>query len=797
MPDFQELTIKINAEDNATKVLSKLKKDLSNIKDVLKELNEVSISNLSDNIADALDLKKTKAKLRKDVKEIKDILGDLNETNTQKMQDNVAKAFDLEPIKQKAKSQAKKIGETLRDEISEVIPSMDYGNENVWGSLVKRYKGPVHNLKDPITYMANGEVNIASEVRTIVETYEKITNGIKEITNVYRTIDAETGYMLDMQKGGITQQFDKITRVREQLPSAQEFDFSGFEKITTTTKELGDELTQVTEKFEKIEGNVKTTVTVVDGYITSVRDSIVKVKEELEFPKFTRTDLQPVRSETKYLGNDNIQEVKVYEEIVDNVKTTWQVVNGTIRNVKRSTVELEKPTKRVSRSQNKLAHLFQNIKKILLYRAIRKSLSDIVKAFKESVKYVAQFDRTFNQSMSRIVTSADKIKAGFGQLFQPFIETFAPFMEQLSATFTEFSNAVSKAYASSKGLTTYTKINAKYTKDYAKSLEDATSNLSFDKFESLNSATDSIFESASVEDEVKNSILADMWLDVKDVFEELIATLRKILPTIIKTTTYTLETLTPFVDRILKVILPILEKVVVLVDVLNNTILSIIEPILNTIISFFEVLDFAGLIDIINELNAIVKPILTILNSILDLKLFSILQIIASALNLIISIFEPILDDIAKQMEPLTRMADIFQEALETVKNFFKNKVSDWLTKIKDGLKNAFSGNGIYYNMRGYASGGVVAKDNVIRVNEYGKPEWLGRVQNKGAVVNDTQMTDVMYDAVYSAIRDSVYESGQNITIDFSGLNNNALAKELAKPIANQFRKQNIRVSGA
>lgn len=795
MPDFQELTIKINAEDNATKVLSKLKKDLSNIKDVLKELNEVSISNLSDNIADALDLKKTKAKLRKDVKEIKDILGDLNETNTQKMQDNVAKAFDLEPIKQKAKSQAKKIGETLRDEISEVIPSMDYGNENVWGSLVKRYKGPVHNLKDPITYMANGEVNIASEVRTIVETYEKITNGIKEITNVYRTIDAETGYMLDMQKGGVTQQFDKITRVREQLPSAQEFDFSGFEKITTTTKELGDELTQVTEKFEKIEGNVKTTVTVVDGYITSVRDSIVKVKEELEFPKFTRTDLQPVRSETKYLGNDNIQEVKVYEEIVDNVKTTWQVVNGTIRNVKRSTVELEKPTKRVSRSQNKLAHLFQNIQKILLYRAIRKSLSDIVKAFKESVKYVAQFDRTFNQSMSRIVTSADKIKAGFGQLFQPFIETFAPFMEQLSATFTEFSNAVSKAYASSKGLTTYTKINAKYTKDYAKSLEDATSSLSFDKFESLNSATDSIFESASVEDEVKNSILADMWLDVKDVFETLINTIKDILPTIVQSTSRALQVLIPIIKRVVNVLTPILKYLVEFADVFTETAMPIIESVLDAVVSLLESIDFKSLFGILTDITKVVNGLLEVIFDILPLK--EILSSIGSTLSIIFSFLKPITSLLS---ELTTVFKIIYTFTLKPIVDFIKF-IADKLDEMFKGIVNIIPKDiSIGYDpfsLKGYASGGVVAKDNVIRVNEYGKPEWLGRVQNKGAVVNDTQMTDVMYDAVYSAIRDSVYESGQNITIDFSGLNNNALAKELAKPIANQFRKQNIRVSGA
>ena len=71
---------------------------------------------------------------------------------------------------------------------------------------------------------------------------------------------------------------------------------------------------------------------------------------------------------------------------------------------------------------------------------------------------------------------------------------------------------------------------------------------------------------------------------------------------------------------------------------------------------------------------------------------------------------------------------------------------------------------------------------------------------DRGAVVNDTQMSSVMYSAVYKAVSDSLARAktsdGSNITINFEGINSNSLARVLAQPIAQQFTKQNIKVKG-
>ena len=135
----------------------------------------------------------------------------------------------------------------------------------------------------------------------------------------------------------------------------------------------------------------------------------------------------------------------------------------------------------------------------------------------------------------------------------------------------------------------------------------------------------------------------------------------------------------------------------------------------------------------------------------------------------------------------------------------FKNTIKEQVNGIGDIFKNfgkgisSFFGN-IFGGVRGFATGGIVARENIIRTNENGTPEWLGKMGDRGAIVNDTQMSSVMYSAVYKAVSDSLARTktsdGSNITINFEGINSNSLARVLAQPIAQQFTKQNIKVKG-
>lgn len=94
------------------------------------------------------------------------------------------------------------------------------------------------------------------------------------------------------------------------------------------------------------------------------------------------------------------------------------------------------------------------------------------------------------------------------------------------------------------------------------------------------------------------------------------------------------------------------------------------------------------------------------------------------------------------------------------------------------------------------ASGGFNPAGNLMVTNERGAPEWVGRAGKQSAVVNDTQMTDLMYEAVRDGVVDGLLanDGGANITIDFKGTDTNAFARAIVNPLVNEMRRQGYKV---
>lgn len=765
MPDFQELKIKIVAEDNAT---DKVKEIVKDIKKSISTITNLDFSSLQKNLEKSLDSKSID-RIAKDISE------------------KLKSAFDLNDIISNLKKDLKEVSNELNDTKISVInknnsstakSKANYSTQvnNDLGYLMQRKIGKPKTLNEPIVIETDGTQDIVENVRTIVEYYQKIENGIKVITRVEKSINEDTNKVFNVEVKDVTELYDKITKVSNQLP-----DFvndGSFEKVKTKVKELGNELQTIEEKFQKIEGTTKTTLTVVNGKIQETVKEAVKAKEEVKAPNykdFDRKDLQAKTSKTKYLEDGEVEKTETYEEILNGIKTKWTVINGKIRDVTKTTVDLEKKTKK---SQGALSHLLQNIKKIILYRLIRKAMADVAKALKEAVTNLALFDSTFNDTMSKIVTSSEKIKASIALLFQPIIDSVEPLITSLSVIFENFANSISKAYASSRGLTTYTKLNAKYTKDYADSLNEANKTLSFDKFESLKAAQDSVYETASINDEVQESPVVEAITSLKPVIDNLIN----------------------IVTRIINTLGPILGAIIDVATEVINSFMPIVEIVLDSILSLLETIDFDNIAKVLISLVDVVADILEILFDILPLK--EVLIIIGDLLNLIFILLKPNLAYLKMGVETIKKIYDTTLKPLYDLYDKFyglMHKLYDIINKFFDNIFTETidaSGN-LMRKIFGFANGGVVASGNIIRTNEFGTPEWIGKMGSNTAVVNDTQMSDVMYNAVYSAIRDGIGNNGNNITIDFSGLNNNVIARELAKPIANQFARQNIKVSGA
>ena len=762
MPDFQELKIKIVAEDNAT---DKVKEIVKDIKKSISTITNLDFSSLQKNLEKSLDSKSID-KIAKDISE------------------KLKSAFDLNDIISNLKKDLKEVSNELNDTKISVInknnsstakSKANYSTQvnNDLGYLMQRKIGKPKTLNEPIVIETDGTQDIVENVRTIVEYYQKIENGIKVITRVEKSINEDTNKVFNVEVKDVTELYDKITKVSNQLP-----DFvndGSFEKVKTKVKELGNELQIIEEKFQKIEGTTKTTLTVVNGKIQETVKEAVKAKEEVKMPNFDRKDLQAKTSKTKYLEDGEVEKTETYEEILNGIKTKWTVINGKIRDVTKTTVDLGKKTKK---SQGALSHLLQNIKKIILYRLIRKAMADVAKALKEAITNLALFDSSFNDTMSKIVTSSEKMKASIALLFQPIIDSVEPLITSLSEIFENFANSISKAYASSRGLTTYTKLNAKYTKDYADSLNEANKTLSFDKFESLKAAQDSIYETASINDEVQESPVVEAITSLKPVIDNLIN----------------------IVTRIINTLGPILGTIIDVATEVINSLMPIVEIVLDSILSLLETINFDNIAKVLITLVDVVADILEILFDVLPLK--EVLMTIGDLLNFVFILLKPVLANLKMSVEMTKMMYNtIFKPIYDLFDKFYglTHKFYELINKFFDNIftKTIDASGNLMRKIFGFANGGVVASGNIIRTNEFGTPEWIGKMGSNTAVVNDTQMSDVMYNAVYSAIRDGIGNNGSNITIDFSGLNNNVIARELAKPIANQFARQNIKVSGA
>lgn len=105
-------------------------------------------------------------------------------------------------------------------------------------------------------------------------------------------------------------------------------------------------------------------------------------------------------------------------------------------------------------------------------------------------------------------------------------------------------------------------------------------------------------------------------------------------------------------------------------------------------------------------------------------------------------------------------------------------------------------------NRTKFADGGFPDRGSLFIANEQG-PEWVGKSGKSTAVVNDSQMSDIMYGAVKDGVIDAMLTndragtSGKDISFNFNGLNSNELARVMCGPIITEFNRRGYKVQKA
>ena len=114
------------------------------------------------------------------------------------------------------------------------------------------------------------------------------------------------------------------------------------------------------------------------------------------------------------------------------------------------------------KSTNKQAGFFgttigKALKSILLYRTIRKLITQIGQAFRDGVRNISLFSDTANAAMSSIITDTLYLKNALGSLAAPVIEALAPAFRILTDVIVEATNALGMFIALLTGKSTFVK----------------------------------------------------------------------------------------------------------------------------------------------------------------------------------------------------------------------------------------------------------------------------------------------------------------------------------------------------
>ena len=518
------------------------------------------------------------------------------------------------------------------------------------------------------------------------KTLDKINNFII----VLKTLN-ETVKQLDLS------QLDKLSSVKFALGSGKSLSSmaSGLEKINTAlnksdfdklaklnqpiqffqitnqtvkqTEQEAEALKQVADAQEKIS---KTGLAEKNGTFLDAGGTIEKLKTEtpIEITKSFEAMIKENKELNKLLEKtgklfkviNDPKKIKVSKELQAQVKANKEIAN--LVKKQGAVLESDEDEKGGTRGANRLVKTLKRIKLIAFIKLIRGALNAIIKGFQQGIQQLAMYSKEFNGTMSQMVTAFDKVKASIALIAQPFIEALLPVVQAFSQTMIEISNAISKANASAKGLTTYTRVSADYAKDYAQSMQKGAL-FSFDTFNTLN-AEQSPYETASVDEEDNDQ--ASALLETINLIKEAGEMIGKLV-----------KTITPMVNKIFSALEPILDIIINISNEATDEIIPVITDFLEMITEIIG--NLAPLIrDIFKEL----KPIISVINT----------DLLPNVMKLLKAVLIPISEIIGKL--PIAEIVGLIVNTLSPVISIIGNiigTIADILTPIFDFISDFLS----------------------------------------------------------------------------------------------------------
>lgn len=184
---------------------------------------------------------------------------------------------------------------------------------------------------------------------------------------------------------------------------------------------------------------------------------------------------------------------------VSTVKSFASTLTGVLKS------GFDKLTESVRNSTRGFDNLFNSIKRIAMYRALRTAIKEITSSVKEGLENLYRWSRLndgeFSGSMDKLATEALHVKNALGAMLAPVINALTPIVEKLAHAFINVVNAVNQFIAGITGATSWTKAlhtpvtyaqmaGSSFDKANKKAKELKNTILKFDEINRLNGKTD-------------------------------------------------------------------------------------------------------------------------------------------------------------------------------------------------------------------------------------------------------------------------------------------------------------------
>lgn len=425
--------------------------------------------------------------------------------------------------------------------------------DSILGMFKRKWKGFTEGMENTIRTVLKAYPKLISELNsltTLKDVKSKVKSWSPLATNISAT-QKKIGYDPSM----------KVFSSKEAIGSE-------IERIKGMDTELWDKAT-IDEALNTLEKKQQAFINAEKQITELVRKRNTEEEKQKAIIRDNTEEIQRLKQEFLELSQQEGTEIRL-QKITEQIDKLDQEA----RNAK---AQLDKMAD--SKKLSSFGKFMNRFKSYLNVRLLRNFFSQIEKYFGESIKNLASFSPEVNETLSSIQSSFKIMSDSLISMLVPILETLAPILQQIASAVANVANGFNQASAKAKGLSTYTKINADYMKDFSE--ETSSSLLSFDKFETLSGSSDAgSYSTGDVEE-----ILGET--------SEFGAELYEMLQLILDIIKQIWDIVSPLIGSIISLINPILEIVNVLLSVLSPVLSSIIDLVGGVLESFegaFEII---------------------------------------------------------------------------------------------------------------------------------------------------------------------------------------------------------------